>query len=108
MTAIPSRRRGGIRHLSRTALSTEEAGTMAVNLERHDVYDSIQANPVARAHARAGARGSESEQRPLGRVLLWVVVIPAIVFLVSNPVGWVVLFLLVLGSAAATGFGGIL
>ena len=41
-------------------------------------------------------------------MLLWVVVIPAIVFLVSNPLGWIVLFLLVLGVAVLSGFGGIL
>jgi hypothetical protein len=44
----------------------------------------------------------------MGRLLLWTVVIPTIVFLVSNPLGWIILFLLCLGSAAALGFGAIL
>ena len=70
---------------------------------------SLQDNPVARAHARAQEHGeSGREDHPLGRVLLWVVVIPAIVFLVSNPLGWIVLFLLCLGVALLSGFGGIL
>ncbi|MDX6570074.1 MAG: hypothetical protein QOH15_2652 [Gaiellales bacterium] len=36
------------------------------------------------------------------------VLIPAIVFLVSNPLGWIVLFLLALDGACLFGFGGIL
>jgi hypothetical protein len=65
-------------------------------------------NPVARAHERARGREPSNEDHPIGRVLVWVVVIPTIVFLVSNPVGWLVLFLLVLGVAVLSGFGGIL
>ena len=33
---------------------------------------------------------------------------PAMVFLVSNPLGWLMLFLMCLGIAVLTGFGGIL
>jgi hypothetical protein len=74
----------------------------------HDPYDSISSNPVARAHARARTRSSEPpEESRLSRVLVWTVVVPGILFLVSNPFGWIVLFLLVLGFAALTGFGGI-
>jgi hypothetical protein len=72
-----------------------------------DPYDSISSNPVARAHARARTRSSEPEERRLGRVLVWTVVVPGIVLLVSNPFGWILLFLLVLGFAALTGFGSI-
>ena len=71
-------------------------------------FAGLEGNPVARAHARARVRTASDEESPVGRMLVWLVVIPAIVFLVSNPVGWLVLFLLVLGTAALTGFGGIL
>jgi hypothetical protein len=68
-------------------------------------------NPVARAHARA-ARNTASESTAHGSllcgVLLWTVVIPVIVFLVSNPLGWVALLMLVLGFAALSAFGAIL
>ena len=66
-------------------------------------------NPVAQAHARARGRVGASElDHPIARGLVWTVLIPAIVFLVSNPVGWIVLFLLALGGAFLFGFGGIL
>jgi hypothetical protein len=65
-------------------------------------------NPVAQAHARAHLRTTATSDGPMGRLLLWTVVIPTIVFLVSNPLGWIILFLLCLGSAAALGFGAIL
>jgi hypothetical protein len=66
-------------------------------------------NPVAQAHARARGRVERREaDHPIGRILIWTVLIPAIVFLVSNPVGWLVLFLLALGGAFLFGFGGIL
>jgi hypothetical protein len=44
----------------------------------------------------------------MGRVLVWTIVVPPLFFLASNPVGWLLLFLLTLGIAALTGFGGIL
>jgi hypothetical protein len=66
-------------------------------------------NPVAQAHAHARGRVEPVEaDHPIARVLVWTVLIPAIVFLVSNPVGWLVLFLLALGGAFLFGFGGIL
>jgi hypothetical protein len=66
-------------------------------------------NPVAQAHARARGRVEPVEaDHPIARVLVWTVLIPAIVLLVSNPVGWIVLFLLALGGAFLFGFGGIL
>ena len=66
-------------------------------------------NPVAEAHARARGRVEPVEaDHPIARALVWTVLIPAIVFLVSNPVGWLVLFLLALGGAFLFGFGGIL
>ena len=71
----------------------------------------ISGNPVARAHARA-ARDSRPEpegaEHPLGRALVYLVVIPGIFFLASNPFGWLALFGLCLGIAVLTGFGGIL
>jgi hypothetical protein len=71
-------------------------------------YAGLEGNPVARAYARDRGRTASAEESPIGRALVWLVVIPAIVFLVTNPVGWIVLFLLVLGAAALSGFGGIL
>jgi hypothetical protein len=69
-------------------------------------------NQVARAHAGAAKRTlaepTSAHRSIVGQVLLWIVLIPAIVFLVSNPLGWVVLLLLVLGFAALFAFGGIL
>jgi len=65
-------------------------------------------NPVAQAHARARVREPAEADHPISRVLVWTVVIPAIVCLVSNPLGWIVLFLLALGGAFLFGFGGVL
>ena len=52
-------------------------------------------NPVARAHHRDRPGGHGDTLA--GRVLLWAVVVPTIVALVSNPFGWLVLLLVVLG-----------
>ena len=71
-------------------------------------YDPLAGNPVARAHARRGGASSAAEASPIGRILLWAVAIPAMIFLVSNPLGWLILFLMCLGIAVLTGFGGIL
>ena len=68
-------------------------------------YDPLAGNPVARAHARRGGASSAAAGSPIGRILLWTVAIPAIVFLVSNPLGWLILFLMCLGVAVP--FGGI-
>ena len=90
----------------------QEAQLRARAGDQHERRDpDISGNPVARAHARA-ARDSRPEpegaDHPLGRALVFLVVIPGIVFLVSNPVGWLALFGLCLGLAVLTGFGGIL
>lgn len=77
-------------------------------VEQPQPYGGLEGNPVARAHARARVWTASDEESPLGRALVWLVVIPALVFLVSNPLGWIVLFLLGLGAAALCGFGGIL
>jgi hypothetical protein len=66
--------------------------------------DPLSSNPVARAHAR-GATATESHW--ISGVLLWTVVIPTLVFLVSNPLGWIVLFMLVLAGALLTAFAAI-
>ncbi len=71
-------------------------------------YDPLAGNPVARAHARRGGASSAAEGSPIGRILLWTIAIPAMIFLVSNPLGWLLLFLMCLGIAVLTGFGGIL
>jgi hypothetical protein len=73
----------------------------------HDPFESISSNPVARAHARARTRSYERQESRISGVLVWLVVVPGILLLVSNPFGWIVLFLLVMGFAALTGFGGI-
>ena len=80
--------------------------------DHHERRDpDLSGNPVARAHARA-ARDSRPEpegaEHPLGRALVFLVVIPTVVFLVSNPIGWLALFGLCLGIAVLSGFGGIL
>jgi hypothetical protein len=73
-----------------------------------DLDAALAGNPVARAHARARERSSSVEESSIGSVLVWTLVVPTIFFLASNPVGWLLLFLLTLGIAALTGFGGIL
>jgi hypothetical protein len=70
----------------------------------------LAGNPVARAHARASrdpATSSATGSR-IGRALVLLVVLPAILFLVSNPVGRLLLFWLCLGFGLLFGFGGIL
>ena len=73
-----------------------------------DLDAALAGNPVARAHARARERSASVEESSIGRVLVWTLVVPTIFFLASNPFGWLLLFLLTLGIAALTGFGGIL
>jgi hypothetical protein len=70
----------------------------------------LAGNPVARAHARASGEPATSSAAGsrIGRALVFVVVLPVIVFLVSNPVGWLLLFWLCLGFGLLFGFGGIL
>jgi hypothetical protein len=71
----------------------------------------LAGNPVARAHARAAHRGptsARSHRRPLLEVVALLVIVPAIVLLVSNPAGWVLLFMLCLGFGYLFAFGGIL
>ena len=48
-------------------------------------YDPLAGNPVARAHARRGGASSAAEGSPIGRILLWTVAIPAIIFLRLEP-----------------------
>jgi hypothetical protein len=67
----------------------------------------LDVNPVARAHTRASQTAVTSEGA-LGRVLLWTLVVPTILFLVSNPLGWLLLFVLCLAAAVGFGFGAIL
>jgi hypothetical protein len=71
----------------------------------------LAGNPVARAHARAAreTRATRADDGSrIGTVLLFAVALPAIFFLVSNPLGWVLLFWLCLGFGLLFGFGGIL
>ena len=74
-----------------------------------DRHDAFAGNPVARAHARA-ANGSErpDARGALPTLLVWAVVVPSIVALTSNPLGWLLLFLLLLGIGGLLGFGGVL
>lgn len=71
----------------------------------------LAGNPVALAHARAQRESPASRAgtgRPAGSALPLLVVVPAIVLLVSNPLGWVALFGLCLGLGYLFAFGGIL
>jgi len=71
----------------------------------------LAGNPVARAHARAARQGHPTpagDGSRIGTSLLFLVVLPAVFFLVSNPLGWVLLFWLCLGFGLLFGFGGIL
>ncbi|HEY1479588.1 MAG TPA: hypothetical protein VGF46_06140 [Gaiellales bacterium] len=68
----------------------------------------MAANPVARAHARARLRPEPPEASPTVRVAGSAVVVLTIFALVSNPLGWILLFLLCLGFAVLFAFGGIL
>jgi hypothetical protein len=71
----------------------------------------VAGNPVARAHARAARETRATpahDGNRIGTVLLFAVVLPSIFFLVSNPLGWVLLFWLCLGFGLLFGFGGIL
>jgi hypothetical protein len=71
----------------------------------------LAGNPVAVAHARA-----QRESRPpapgagssIGTALLFLIVLPTILFLVSNPLGWLLLLGLCFGFGYVFGFGGIL
>ena len=71
----------------------------------------LAGNPVALAHARAARenhRPPAGAGHPIGTALFFLVVAPAILLLVSNPVGWIALFGLCLGCGYLFGFGGIL
>lgn len=71
----------------------------------------LAGNPVALAHARAARenhRRSPGAGHPIGVALFFLVVVPAILFLVSNPLGLLLLFGLCLGFGYLFGFGGIL
>jgi len=71
----------------------------------------LAGNPVALAHARAKRENRESPpgaDGPIGTALLFLVVVPAILLLVSNPLGWVILLGACFGFAYLFGFGGIL
>jgi hypothetical protein len=71
----------------------------------------LAGNPVALAHARAiheNRPPSPGAGHPIGTALLFLVVVPAILLLVSNPLGLVALFGLCLGFGYLFGFGGIL
>jgi hypothetical protein len=75
-------------------------------IDRHEAFGG---NPVARAHARAGnGRQTPDARGPLPTLLVWGVVVPFILALVSNPLGWFLLFLLLLGIGGLLGFGGVL
>jgi hypothetical protein len=70
---------------------------------------NLAGNPVAAAHARrANLRDRDVDTGRLGHVLVLAVVVPTILFLVSNPLGWLLLFLTCLAVGAVTGIGSIL
>jgi hypothetical protein len=68
----------------------------------------LAGNPVAAAHSRRASRPDRDiDTGRLGRILVFAVVVPTILFLVSNPVGWLLLLLACIGAGALTGIGGI-
>jgi hypothetical protein len=71
----------------------------------------LAGNPVALAHARATLETDATpagDGNPIGTALLFLVVLPAILFLVTNPLGWLLLLGLCFGFGYLFGFGGIL
>jgi hypothetical protein len=69
----------------------------------------LTGNPVAAAHERWPKRSDRPvETGRYGQILLWLVLIPTLLFLVSNPVGWLLLLFGCLAAGALTGVGGIL
>ena len=71
----------------------------------------LAGNPVAVAHARAARQNRPAASgtgSPIATALVFLVVAPALIFLVSNPLGWLALFGLCLGFGFLFGFGGIL
>jgi hypothetical protein len=79
--------------------------TAPAPIERID----LTGNPVAAAHERRRSRPDRDiETGRLGRILVLGVVVPAVLFLVSNPLGWLLLFFTILAVGALTGIGSIL
>ena len=71
----------------------------------------LAGNPVALAHARALRQGESPTAgggNPAAAALIFLVVAPTIVLLVSNPLGLLVMFLLCLLLGYLIGFGGAL
>jgi hypothetical protein len=66
----------------------------------------LAGNPVAAMRARPERPSADLPRLRL--VLIWAVLVPTIVFLVSNPLGWLLLFFAILGVGALTGLGSIL
>ena len=63
--------------------------------------DDFGRNPVARAYRRgAPDRHAESSSLP-GRLLLFGLVLPGLLFLVAGPIGWILLAMTVLGLLLA-------
>ncbi len=106
-TAPPGHR---ARTPSRMLLLPGEARLAASRAPGLDDPD-LAGNPVALAHARAAREhhaAPKGEGSPIGTALLFLVVAPALVLLVSNPLGWVLLLGLCFVFAYLFGFGGIL
>jgi hypothetical protein len=79
--------------------------TRPAPIERID----LTGNPVAAAHQRRASRPDRDiETGRLGRILVLGVVVPTLLFLVSNPLGWLLLFFTILAVGALTGIGSIL
>jgi hypothetical protein len=72
------------------------------------LLEGLEGNPVARAHARPSRRSDSAGGSIAGQAAVWLIVVPTIIGLVSNPIGWLLLFLLCIGAGAAFGLGGLL
>ena len=107
-TARPDRRA----HLPRRVLLLPEEARLATTRAPSVLDDpDLAGNPVALAHARAAREHHappRGEGSPIGTALFFLLVAPALIFLVSNPLGLLLLFGLCLGVGYLFGFGGIL
>jgi hypothetical protein len=63
--------------------------------------DDFGRNPVARAYRRGAPDRDAASSSLAGRALLFGVVLPALIFLVAGPIGWILLAVAVLGLLLA-------
>lgn len=99
----PARHPTTVRQLPAEAYLASTSPTSILN------NPDLAGNPVALAHARAGRGGHSTATaagHPAATPLVFLVVMPTIILLVSNPLGWLVLLMLCFVFAYLIGFGG--